>query len=111
MIRLTSSLLLALMLVAPAEARVFAQNLNPQEAVPAGFTARPVFASASQSVVFFSTNSDYVETARQRLLSQCSGDITGISTQFAVTPKFLHYINEVRMEGLCIEPDVAAVSE
>ena len=91
-----------------AQALVALQSVTPQEKVPEGFKARPVYAVGKQTVVIFATDSKYVDRARQELLSQCSGQIVGIATQYARSPRFLHYINEVRMEGLCIEPDTGS---
>lgn len=91
-----------------AQALVALQSISTQEQIPEGYKARPVYAVGNQTVIFFATDSMYVDRARQDLLSQCSGRIVGIATQYARLPRFFHYINEVRMEGICLEPDTSS---
>ena len=62
-----------------------------------------VVAESEQFVIFgFATESNFVEQAYQRLLSQCDGRITGITTKYSTDLSFLSYTNRLRMTGLCI---------
>lgn len=64
-----------------------------------------VKASAEQFVVmWFVTQTDYVDTAYQKLQDQCpNGSISGISTQYSTSLGFFSWTNKVLMQGLCLK--------
>lgn len=104
-----ASLLIAgLGLPLSATALVLQQYISPAEALPAGYSARPVYARASHHQILFATNSDYVEEAQTNLMSQCQGRLTGITVTYAKEASFLSYYDEIHMQGLCIEPATPA---
>jgi hypothetical protein len=93
-----------------AAALVLEQHINTAEPVPAGFTTRPVYASAYRTVIVFPFDTDFVEEARNNLLAQCSGRIMGISTTYSKVPDFLSYKVTLDMNALCLEPSNTADS-
>jgi hypothetical protein len=60
-------------------------------------------ATAEQHTVLgFVYETDYVETAKKKLMAQCpTGDISGISTQFSTSLGFFSWTNKILMQGLC----------
>ena len=66
--------------------------------------AKPIFVETSQSVILgITTNSDYVDEAYSKLLSQCSGQITGLTTKYSADLGFLSWTNRLRIEGSCVQ--------
>jgi hypothetical protein len=60
-------------------------------------------ARAEQDVVLGVTdNTDYVDHAYADLLSQCPGEIAGLSTRASTSLGFLSYTNVVEMRALCL---------
>jgi hypothetical protein len=56
------------------------------------------------AVLGFVTETNYVNEAWQKLLSQCSaGDITGIHTRYSTSHGFLSWKNQVQMTGYCVQ--------
>ena len=67
--------------------------------------AKPIIVETSQSVILgIATNSDYVDEAYRKLLSQCSGQITGLTTKYSADLGFFSWTNRVRIEGSCVQP-------
>lgn len=63
-----------------------------------------IHARANQGVILGVTdNTDYVDEAYQRLLSQCTGDIVGINTRYSTKLGFLSYKNTVEMQAFCLQ--------
>jgi hypothetical protein len=101
---------LGLPLKVAAASLVVEQHINTAEPVPAGFTARPVYATAYRRVIVFSFDTGFVEEALNNLLAQCSGRIMGISTTYSKVPDFLLYKAKLDMNALCLEPSNTADS-
>lgn len=72
-----------------------------------------VKASAEQfAVMGFVYDTNYVETARTKLIAQCpQGDISGISTQYSTSLGFFSWTNKILMQGLCTKPVASNASE
>lgn len=65
--------------------------------------AEPIIARADQGVVLGITdNTDYVDVAYARLVSQCEGDIVGVNTRYSTKLGFLSYRNTVEMQAYCL---------
>jgi len=63
-----------------------------------------IHSRANQGVILGVTdNTDYVDEAYQRLLSQCSGDIVAVNTRYSTKLGFLSYRNTVEMQAFCLE--------
>lgn len=63
-----------------------------------------IHARANQGVVLGVTdNTDYVDEAYQRLLSQCPGDIVAVNTRYSTKLGFLSYRNTVEMQAFCLQ--------
>ena len=101
---------LLLMVGHSSAAFVLQRHMSDIDPVPAGFTTRPVFFQAEQSLAFgmVLNNEDVVQDAYDGLLSQCDGHITGISTSLVRQPRPFHYKNIIEIHGLCIEPEATA---
>jgi hypothetical protein len=71
-----------------------------------------VKASAEQfAVMGFVYDTEYVNQARRKLVSQCpQGEISGISTQYSTSLGFFSWTNKILMQGLCTKP-VAGVDQ
>lgn len=65
-------------------------------------------ATAEQFVIMgFVYDTNYVDTARQKLMAQCpQGEVSGISTQFSTSLGFFSWTNKVLIQGLCTSPSV-----
>ena len=63
-----------------------------------------ITARAEQFVIMnFVDNTDYVNQAYDRLLSQCKNkNITGITTQFSTSHGFFSWTNKILLKGLCV---------
>ena len=62
-----------------------------------------IHSHANQGVVLGITdNTDYVDEAYTRLLSQCDGDIVGVNTRYSTRLGFLSYRNTVEMQAFCL---------
>ena len=65
--------------------------------------AEPITARADQGVILGITdNTDYVDVAYARLVSQCEGDIVGVNTRYSTKLGFLSYRNTVEMQAYCL---------
>lgn len=64
-----------------------------------------VTAETEQFVVLgFVGQTDYVNQAYTKLLSQChSGTIQGIQTEYSTDHGFFSWTNRIRMQGLCLK--------
>jgi len=62
-----------------------------------------VKATAEQFVVMgFVYDTNYVDTARKKLIAQCpDGNISGISTQYSTSLGFFSWTSKILMQGLC----------
>ncbi|WP_221793489.1 hypothetical protein [Oceanobacter mangrovi] len=104
---ITVATLTALLTALPAQADWLRQHFtSPVDAVPEGYAARPVNASASRTLVFsiVTSDGDMVADARQALLAQCAGAITGVSSLLMREPHFFYYKDRLELSGLCLEP-------
>ncbi|MGB1092282.1 MAG: hypothetical protein ACPGYX_09165 [Oceanobacter sp.] len=91
----------------PVQAEWIHQHFtSPVDAVPEGYVARPISASASRTLVFsiVTSGSKMVQEAQQALLDQCAGDITGVSSLLIRDPRFFYYKDRLELSGLCLEP-------
>ncbi len=82
---------------------VHVSDFNPGRSLKDG---RRVKASTEQFVVLgFTGNTDYVDDAYKKLMSECpTGVITGITTQFSTSLGFFSWTNKILMQGLCLAP-------
>ena len=72
---------------------------------PAEEKSHLIAAQAEQKVILgFVFDTQYVDEAHQKLLSQCKGAIRAVSTQFSTSHGFMHWTNKIKMQGLCVEP-------
>lgn len=65
-----------------------------------------VKAYSEQFVVLgFVGQTDYVDQAYTKLMSECSGGaISGITTQYSTSLGFFSWTNKILMQGLCLRP-------
>ncbi len=82
---------------------VTAAGFAPADAAPAPRKGEWIHARGEQSVVLGITdNTDYVDRAYAELVSQCPGDIVGLSTRTSTSLGFLSYTNVVEMRAMCL---------
>lgn len=63
-----------------------------------------VKSTAEQLVVLnFAFDTNYVDDAYKKLVSQCASDISGIHTWYSTSLGFLSWTNKVHMSGYCHE--------
>jgi len=73
-------------------------------AMPAPSQTQYIEARSEQTVVlWFASETDYVEEAQQELLRQCNGHIRAVSTQYSTSHAFLHWTNKILMKGICVK--------
>lgn len=61
-----------------------------------------VEAQSEQFVIFgFVRQTDYVNHARKKLLSQCKGPISAVTTEYRTSLGFFSWHNKIIMRGLC----------
>ena len=63
-----------------------------------------ISAEATQNVVFwFSSETNYVNEARKKLIAQCPhGNIQGVTTRYSTSLGFFNWDNKIFMQGLCL---------
>lgn len=59
-------------------------------------------AKSEQDVfLFFAFDTNYVDKAKNDLVSKCNGDLQAVSTQYSTSHGFLHWTNKILMKGIC----------
>ncbi|QUM75576.1 hypothetical protein HWV00_04645 [Moritella sp. 24] len=78
-------------------------NAGFNQTIPVNSSYRYVEASTKQHVILgFAANTNYVDEARQLLISQCDGELSAVSTQYSTDHGFLSWNNKILMKGICI---------
>ena len=64
--------------------------------------SKVVEAKSEQKVfLFFAFDTNYVDKAKNDLVSKCDGDLQAVSTQYSTSHGFLHWTNKILMKGIC----------
>jgi hypothetical protein len=59
-------------------------------------------AKSEQNVfLFFAFDTNYVDQAKNDLVSKCNGELQAVSTQYSTSHGFLHWTNKILMKGIC----------
>lgn len=82
--------------------QVHTSDFNPYSEIERG---EMVKGYAEQFVVLgFVQETNYVNTAQQKLMAACpTGAITGITTQYSTSLGFFSWTNKIMMQGLCVK--------
>ena len=64
---------------------------------------RKIEASAERDVIlFFNSDTRYVDRAYNALLGKCSGEVVGITTEFQTALKPFSFTQKIIIRGLCV---------
>lgn len=81
--------------------QVHTSDFDPAAPIEAG---KMISAQAEQFVILgFTSETEYVNQAYQKLMAQCPGRITGITTQLSTSLGFFSWTNKTLMQGLCLK--------
>lgn len=97
------SLLLAALFSSCAHSvhQVHTSDFDPYAPIESG---KMISAQAEQFVILgFTSETEYVNQAYQKLMAQCPGRITGITTQLSTSLGFFSWTNKTLMQGLCLK--------
>ena len=83
---------------------VHTSDFAPYAALESG---KVVKASSEQFVIMgFTSETNYVDSAYQKLAAQCpNGAVSGITTQLSTDLGFFSWTNKTLMQGLCLASD------
>lgn len=81
--------------------QVHVSDFSPYEKLTSG---QIVKAQDEQFVILgFAMDTNYVETTREKLISQCpKGDLQGITTRYSTDLGFFSWTNKILMQAVCL---------